>query len=357
MAGEAREAGADVRALVLAGGSGTRLWPRSTDERPKPFLKLASARSLLADAVARAETLGGKDGVWVAGRLAPEALLSRELPDLPAGHLVLEPVRRNTAPAIALAALAIADTSADAVLAILPSDCAVRDEAAFLGALRIAVDAARRADAVVTLGIRPTRAEPGYGYLETRGDGGAARRVVRFIEKPSLEHAERYGKSGTYLWNAGIFVVRLSHLLRETERLAPDVSRSARAALAARRAGDAKGFEAAFAAAPSISIDYAVMERTSPVLAVPCDCGWSDLGSWDAVCEVRGRGGANVLEGPATSVAGDGNLLLLHGSPHRVVRLSGVAVLDSPDRLLVMPRGASDALRSEVEAELARGRA
>src|SRR5881394_266837 len=151
MAGEAREAG-DVRALVLAGGSGTRLWPRSTDERPKPFLKLASARSLLADAVARA----GKDGVWVSGRRAHEALLTCELPDLPAARLILEPVRRNTAPAIALAALAIAETCPEAVLAILPSDCAVRDEAAFLGALRIAIDAARRVDAVLTLGIRPT---------------------------------------------------------------------------------------------------------------------------------------------------------------------------------------------------------
>jgi mannose-1-phosphate guanylyltransferase/mannose-6-phosphate isomerase len=357
MAGEAREAGGDERALVLAGGSGTRLWPRSTDERPKPFLSLASPRSLLADAFARAEALAGRDGVWVSGRRAHEALLKRELPDLPVGRLLLEPVRRNTAPAIAFAALAIAEEHPDAVLAILPSDCAVRDEEAFLGALRLAVGAARGADAVVTLGIRPTRAEPGYGYLETRADGGAARRVVRFIEKPPLAEAELYGASGSHLWNAGIFVARLPHLLREMDRLAPDVARSARAALEARRAGDAKAFEAAFAAAPSISIDYAVMERTSLVFAVPCDCGWSDLGSWDAVYEFRGGGGANVLEGPATSVGGDGNLVLADGRPIRVIGLSGVAVVDSPDGLLVMRRGASDTLRAEVEADFARGRA
>ncbi len=345
-----------LRALILAGGSGTRLWPRSTNERPKPFLALTGGDSLLRETFRRATALAGAENVFVSGRVAHAPLLAAELPEVTQSRFVLEPVRRNTAPAIALSALAASEEAPDAVLAVLPSDQAVRDETAFLAALRAAAEAARTHDAFVTLGIPPTRAETGFGYMEVEEKTEEPiRRVVRFIEKPTRSRAEEFLASGRFFWNAGIFVFRTSPLFEEMERACPDVLKVARLAHAARKAGDSSSFTEIFSSSPSISIDVAVMERAGDVLTVPCACGWSDLGSWEAVFEfLGGAPGRNVLEGPATAVEGSGNLVLAEGRPVRVVGLSDVAVVDSPDGILVMRRGASDALRRSVEEDLSR---
>jgi len=372
---------AGVQVLVLAGGSGTRLWPRSTDGRPKPFLALTGGESLLRETWRRAADLAGAENVFVSGRAAHQPLLVAELPEVPPARLVLEPVRRNTAPAIALSALAASEEAPDAVLAVLPSDQAVRDEPAFLAALRAAIEAAQTHDAFVTLGIPPTRPETGFGYMEVeetkekisaeekkereekislkgeRGEALAPVRVVRFVEKPVLARAEEFLASGAghFLWNAGIFVFRISYLFEELSRLAPEILDIARRAHAARKAGDSSSFEEIFSSFRSVSIDVAVMEKARAVLAVPCDCGWSDLGSWEAVFEFRGGTSArNVLEGPAEAVEGSGNLVLAEARKVRVVGLSDVVVVESPDGLLVMRRGASDALRRSVEEGLPR---
>ena len=367
-----------LRALILAGGSGTRLWPRSTDARPKPFLALTGGESLLRETYRRAAALAGAGSVFVSGRVAHGPLLLRELPEVSPSRLVLEPVRRNTAPAIALSALAASEDAPDTVLAVLPSDQAVRDEAAFLAALRAAAEAARAGDAFVTLGMPPTRAETGFGYMEVEQEEKisaeeheekkeeisskgkrrkelAARRVVRFVEKPTRSTAEEFVAAGRHLWNAGIFAFRTSLLFEELSRTSPEILDVARRAHAARKAGDSSSFAEIFSSSPSISIDFAVMEKARQVLTVPCACGWSDLGSWESVFEFRGGArGVNVLEGPATAVDGSGNLVLAHGRPVRVVGLSDVFVVDSPDGLLVMSRGASDALRRSVEDGLSR---
>ncbi|MGZ6989437.1 MAG: sugar phosphate nucleotidyltransferase, partial [Thermoanaerobaculia bacterium] len=257
-------------------------------------------------------------------------------------------------------------------------DQAVHDEPAFLAALRIAAEAARTHDAFVTLGIPPTRAETGFGYMEVeekaggpgislkeekekssangkRGEAYAPVRVVRFVEKPDLARAQGFLASGRFFWNAGIFVFRTSFLFEELSRTAPEILDIARRAHAARKAGDSLSFKEIFSSSPSISIDVAVMEKARAVLAVPCACGWSDLGSWEAVFEFRGGApGVNVLEGPAAAVNGSGNLVLAQGRPVRVVGLSDVFVVDSPDGLLVMRRGASEALRKSVEEGLSR---
>ncbi|MEO8587351.1 MAG: sugar phosphate nucleotidyltransferase [Acidobacteriota bacterium] len=369
---------AGLRALILAGGSGTRLWPRSTDERPKPFLALAGGESLLRETYRRAAALAGAGNVFVSGRASHEPLLLAELPEVPRARVVLEPVRRNTAPAIALAALAASEDSPDAVLAVLPSDQAVRDEPAFLAALRAAAAAARTHDAFVTLGIPPTRPETGFGYMEIeeevsadekreeeeknslkgkRGGELAPVRVLRFVEKPTRARAEEFlsAAPGRFFWNAGIFVFRVSYLFEELSRTAPEILDVARRAHAARKAGDSSSFKEIFSASSSISIDVAVMEKAKYVLAIPCRCGWSDLGSWEAVFEFRGGTSArNVLEGPAEAVDGSGNLVLAEARPVRVVGLSDVVVVESEGGLLVMRRGASDALRRSVEEGLKR---
>ena len=230
-----------VSAVVLAGGSGTRLWPRSTDARPKPFLALSGGKSLLVETFDRGARLAGAAGVYVSGRHAHADLIRHELPGLPESRMILEPSRRNTAPAVALAAL-VASEGGDGVLAVLPSDQAVRNEAAFDAALRMAARAAQKGDSFVTLGIPPTRPETGYGYMEVaeehhegfsangkeadaadervgpRSSNAAAssvQRVVRFVEKPDRARAEEFVSSGRYLWNAGIFVFRTSLLSKK----------------------------------------------------------------------------------------------------------------------------------------------
>src|SRR5512140_2573056 len=375
-------ADASVRALILAGGSGTRLWPRSTDLRPKPFLALAGGESLLRETWRRAAAVAGSANVYVSGRASHAALLRAELPEVPDPRFILEPVRRNTAPAIALSALAACADDAEAVLLVLPSDQAVSDEPAFLAALRAGAVVAAKEDAFVTLGIPPTRPETGYGYMETfeedgreekisssgRGQRGPAERgdeaavrgagvrvlaVRRFVEKPDATRAAEFLASGRFLWNAGIFLFKASLLLEELARTAPDVLDAARRAQAAREAGDLSSFAEIFSSAPSVSIDVAVMEKAKRVLTIPSACGWSDLGSWEAVFEFRGgRPGADVTEGDASSEGGSGNLVLGGARPVRVVGLSGVAVVDSPDGLLVMKLGASDDLRRAVEKGL-----
>ena len=352
-----------LRALVLAGGSGTRLWPRSTDDRPKPFLALTGGESLLRETFRRASALAGAENVFVSGRAAHAPLLAAELPGMTRSRFVLEPARRNTAPAIALAALAASEGAPDTVLAVLPSDQAVRDEAAFLAALRAAAEAARTNDVFVTVGIPPTRAETGFGYMEVeeksgKGEPGISSvplRVVRFVEKPDPARAQGFLTSGRFFWNAGIFVFRTSYLFEELSRTSPELLDVARRAYAARRANDSSSFTEIFSSAPSVSFDVAVMEKAREVLTVPCACGWSDLGSWDAVFEfLGGAPGRNVLEGPAAAVEGSGNLVLAEGRPVRVIGLSDVAVVDAPEGILVMRRGASEALRRSVEEGLLR---
>jgi mannose-1-phosphate guanylyltransferase/mannose-6-phosphate isomerase len=372
-------ADAPVRALILAGGSGTRLWPRSTDSRPKPFLALAGGESLLRATYRRAAAVAGPANVYVSGRASHAPLLFAELPEVSESRFVLEPIRRNTAPAIALSALVASADDANAVLLVLPSDQAVADEPALLTALRAGASVAAREDAFVTLGIPPTRPETGYGYMETfeeheeekeipssgRGQGAGdvrgekaaalgARAVARFVEKPDAARAAEFLASGRFLWNAGIFLFRASLLLEELSRTAPDVLDAARRAHAAREAGDLSSFAEIFSSAPSVSIDVAVMEKAKRVLTIPCPCGWSDLGSWEAVFEFRGgRPGADVIEGDGACEGGSGNLVLAGTRPVRVVGLSGVAVVESPDGLLVMKLGASDDLRRAVEKGLA----
>ncbi|KAF0112686.1 MAG: mannose-1-phosphate guanylyltransferase [Rhodospirillaceae bacterium] len=291
--------------VILAGGSGTRLWPASRQMSPKQFLPLVGDESLLQQTIRRLKGLDHATPCVICNEahrfLAAEQLRRCGLEQAP---ILLEPQARNTAPAIALAALYVSRGGEDPLLLVLAADHLIRDTAAFHAAIGTAIPLACQGN-LVTFGVPPTRAETGYGYIarsESLSEHGA--RVQRFMEKPDRATAERYLRAGGFLWNSGIFLFRASVYLDELEKHEPAVLRACRDALGnGQESGETLSpfirlVVTAFAASPNISIDHAVMERTSSAAVVPLEAGWSDLGSWAALWEAgMGDENGNVLKG------------------------------------------------------------
>ena len=293
-----------LQPVLLSGGSGTRLWPLSREAYPKQFLALAGERTMLQDTWQRVAALAGDTAPIVVANEEHRFLAVEQLRQVGIEHaaIVLEPVGRNTTPAIAAAALHAVAQGDDPLLLVLPSDHVVRDVPAFQAAVRAAMPAALDGG-LVTFGIVPESAETGFGYIQaeaghpeagspqasrsTAGDE-RVRRVLRFVEKPDAATAQRYLDAGDYYWNSGMFLFRASRYLDELERFRPDILAAVRAAFgAAQRDGDFIRLDrAAFAASPSDSIDYAVMEKTDRAMVLPVDIGWNDVGSWSALWDV-----------------------------------------------------------------------
>lgn len=320
-----------MNVLLLAGGGGTRLWPLSTDARPKQFLPLVSARSLLAETWDRVRPL--TDAIFVAAAEEHADLVRAELPGLPAGRIFREPARRNSAAPIVRAALEFAGDG-DAVTVAVPSDHSVADPEAFRSAIGLAARAANDAP-VVVLAVPPGRAESDFGYIEV-GDGEASRgyEVLRFTEKPHPAEAQSFLESGRHYWNAGIFVFRPSRFIAEARRVAPDLVTGVER-YRERLPDDAVGARTAWESLPSISIDYAVMEKARGVRAVPLRAGWNDVGTWRAVRDLRG---------PSDD---SGNLIL---SPLPVVAPGArdTAIVVGPEGVLVLPFDREKELRGAV---------
>jgi mannose-1-phosphate guanylyltransferase/mannose-6-phosphate isomerase len=355
----------------MAGGSGTRLWPLSRAGYPKQFLVLSGNTSLFQQAVARLQGLADSQIAvqppLVVGNDEHRFLVLdqlRELKSEPAAVL-LEPMGRNTAPALTLAALQALETAKDSgsdpVLVVTPADHVIPDQGAFVATMRRAVRQAA-GGAIAILGIKPTRPETGYGYIRTetigRGDAAAGtppeQRVVRFVEKPDAATAQRYIDSGGYSWNAGMFVLRASVWMAALERFRPDIAAACRAAFAARSA-DAKFVrpgKGEFAAVPSESIDYAVMEKCPGVLDIrmqELDAGWNDLGAWDAVWQVLPKDEAgNAAVGDA--LVADSHNTLVHATSRlvSVVGLDDAVVVETPDAVLVASREKSQDVKTIV---------
>jgi mannose-1-phosphate guanylyltransferase len=348
-----------AHAILLAGGSGTRFWPLSRMGRPKQFLALVTERTLLAEAYARVEPLCPAERSWVVcGRDHVDGVRAA-LPYLPAPHLIVEPAPRNTAPAIGLAAVHALREDRDAVLLVLPSDHHIVHPDRFREALRTAARIAEEGE-LVTLGIRPTRPETGYGYLR-RGPQREAGvfGVEAFVEKPDAATAQRYVADPRYSWNAGIFVFRADALLEALRRHLPAVHDGLRQIDA-----DPSRAQEIFPRLPSVSIDYGVMEPESAgarriALVAADELGWSDVGSFAALPDVRALDAqGNAVSGDALALDCADCVVLAEGERLvAAVGLRGICIVDSGDALLVVPRERAQDVRAVVEALRARGRA
>lgn len=330
-----------LQPVLLSGGSGTRLWPLSREAYPKQFLALAGDDTMLQATWLRVAGLGDaaqplKAPIVVAGE-DHRFLVAEQLRQVgaPTPAILLEPVGRNTAPAIAAAAMQAVRDGDDPLLLVLPSDHVVRDAAAFRAAVRAAMPAAG-SGALVTFGIVPDAPETGFGYIEA-ASGDGVRKVLRFIEKPDAATAQGYLDAGGYYWNSGMFLLRASRYLEELRRFRPDIVAGVQAAFdGARRDGDfIRLDEAAFGACPADSIDYAVMEKTDAAMVLPVDIGWNDVGSWSALWEVSEQDGdGNAHHGDVIAIDSRNT----YAYARRLVALVGVenlVVVETDDAVLV----------------------
>jgi mannose-1-phosphate guanylyltransferase len=339
-----------IHPIIMAGGRGTRFWPASRDTRPKQFLAVGGDESMLTRTGKRLLPLCGPNDAWVITSSQHVGIAADHLPMIPRDQIVGEPVGRNTAPCIALAAALVAREDPEGVLLVTPADHWIGEEDRFREVMLRGVDVARERRGLVTFGVVPTGPETGYGYIEAgeEVEGAAVRRVARFTEKPDRPTAETFLAGGKHFWNSGIFAWRADVFLEELAAQHPDM------ATECRRMADAMDRESALQAGyphlKSISVDYAVLEPSRNVFVVKAEFPWSDVGSWDALADVTATDPqGNALEGDAVAVESSGCFVQ---SPHRFISLVGVkdlVVVDQDDALLICSKESAQHVKKVVD--------
>ncbi len=346
-------------AVILAGGSGTRLWPLSRRSAPKQVRALLDDDTLLQKTYRRVRQVFPPERVFVSTLAEHVGEVRRQLPELPEGNDIVEPISRDTAAAIGYAALRLSERDPAAVFVTINADAYIADASAYLDAIESAFQSAESGDRGVSLvGLTPRYPETGYGYLELAEPVGdrflQPLPMVRFVEKPDAVRAAQYVDSGRHLWNPALFVFRASALLRD---LAAHLPEHATALASLRGTHDAHAVTRAFLAMPKISIDYGLMEKLTDLVVIPASFAWADVGSWRAVHEILARDpNADVVRGMHVGVEGNGNLVV--APPGKLVATYGLehcVIIDTPDALLICPRDRAQEVKKIVEELERRG--
>jgi mannose-1-phosphate guanylyltransferase len=338
-------------AVLLAGGRGTRFWPRSRTRTPKQLLNITGGESMLRETVSRLEPCFALRDLWVVTNIEQAAAVRRQLRGVPAAHILAEPIGRNTTAAIALAAIHLRHQHGDALMTVLPSDSYVADAAGYRQLVRAGLDLARAPGNLAVFGVPPTRPETGYGYIEAgaataRVRGSRAFAVRRFTEKPALPVARRYLASGKYFWNAGIFFWRVSTYLDCLRRFLPAThSALVRLAETIGTPKYAAALRRIYPTLENISVDYAIMEPAARatsgtrVSVIPAKVGWSDIGSWNAVYELlASKPSANVSAGPSFTLDASGTYFWAPGKFIAAIGVHNLVLVETGDAILLCPR-------------------
>lgn len=339
--------------VIMAGGVGSRFWPYSRNNYPKQFLDVMGVgRSLLQLTFDRFSKICSKENIYIVSNEKYAGLIKEQIPGLADYQILLEPDRRNTAPCIAYAAYKIAQRDPKANMVVTPADHAISMEDVFQETINSALEASKVSDKLITIGIKPTRPETGYGYIQYfHEDKDLVKRVKTFTEKPQLELAKKFLESGDFVWNAGIFIWRADTIIRSFEKHLPDVAELFSGMSDAYFSNKEKErIESAYAVTKSVSIDYGVMEKAENVYVVEGNFGWSDLGSWDSLHEIRQKNDdKNVVDGNAI-IYDSQNCLVMGGKDKLIViqGLEGYLVADCEDVLLICKKDDEKKFRSFV---------
>lgn len=345
-----------VYAVIMAGGQGTRFWPRSRRNMPKQLLNIIGEKTMIEQTVARISPLIPAERTLVVAGAAYSELIRDCLPQLPEENFLFEPVARNTAACVAWAALWVRKRAPDAVMVVLPADHLIRDEAEFLRVLGAAIDTARPMHRLVTIGIQPDHPETGYGYIRAsedrlQVDGRGVFRVAQFVEKPSRQKAEQFLAEGNYLWNSGMFIWRADSIWEEVCRYLPQLAKDLEPVAESMRTDTLAGaLNEVYPRLPSVSIDVGVMERAQDVWVVPADIGWSDVGSWRALGEFlpADRHG-NVVIGEQRGIDTSGCFVYSPSKLVATIGLTDLVVIETDDVLLICPKERDQDVRKLVE--------
>ena len=347
-----------LHAVIMAGGSGTRFWPRSTEDRPKQFLNIFGDRTMLQDTVDRIKPLVSADHVWVITNDKYVDLVQEQLPDIPANNIVGEPVGKNTAPCVAAAATLIQEKDPNGTMVVLPADHLIGKPESFLSILETARAKAREPGALVTIGIKPNHPETGYGYIEFDEDtsenieGHQVKKVKQFREKPDLDTAEEFLKSGNFLWNSGMFIWKASTILEKFKQHLPTIFDEVEKLKSLVGTDNQKeAIDEFYYGCTSISIDYGIMEQSDSVFVVPGAFEWNDVGSWRAVYDLRSKDeNGNVIQ-TDTSATADAKNNLIQSESGKMIALVGVenlAVVETENAILVCDLDSSQGVKKVV---------